>query len=384
MQLADIVNRYGGAYLARHGSLLPSHQRALLDISTCRTPARGAHIARCQACEREHLYYHSCRNRSCPRCAVGATERWIEQRRAELLPVPYFHLVFTLPQALRPTLRRHHKALLPALMRAAAESLIALARDPRYVGGTVGVLAVLHTWSRTLTWHPHVHCLVPGVGVTAAGAICLARKSFLVPVRALSDLFRARFVHHARGAVQGLQISETVFAQRWVVFAKPTARQTDTVLRYLGRYVHRVAISNHRILGAGDGRVTFRYTDTRDHRSKTMTLDADEFLRRFLQHVLPRGMHKIRYYGLLSPARRHHYRILQLCLAAMALQAPSRRADDDQPASPAVVAIGMTSAAWPCPYCGTRAMRTVCPFVPATARAPPATRRTSTRSPTSA
>jgi hypothetical protein len=304
-EVADIFRLYGARYLERFGqAMLPSHRRALRDLCNCRTAALGGQLFVCDHCGREHYVYHSCRNRACPKCHGKDTDDWLAARRQELLPVPYFHVVFTLPQQLRDLVRQHQKTLYPILMQAAARALIKLAADPHYVGGLIGVLAVLHTWSRMLTYHPHVHCLVPGGGLSADGQWRPARDGYLVPVRALSLIFRGIFLDLVTKALPDAAIPDSVRKQAWVVYCKPTVQGAQNVLTYLGRYVHRIAITDRRILSVEDGKVTFRYQNARDSQWRTMTLTAEEFIRRFLQHVLPTGVHKVRYYGLWAPSNK--------------------------------------------------------------------------------
>jgi hypothetical protein len=351
-EVADVLRRYGREYLERFGQdLLPSHRRAMDDLIYCRTEALGGHLLQCDHCGQEHYAYHSCRNRSCPKCHHQDTEAWLEERRRELLPVPYFHVVFTLPSELRALVRRHQKDLYDILLRAAAQALTTLAGDPHYVGGLIGVLCVLHTWTRTLAYHPHVHCLVPAGGVSADRTEWRpARTAYLVPIHALAKLFRRLFRDLIRQERPDLTLPESVWAKGWVVYCKPTVQSTEQVLTYLGRYVHRIALTNSRILSIEDGHVCFRYQDSQDHRWQTMTLPAHEFIRRFLQHVLPQGFHKVRYYGLWSPVHRLLLHQLQLSLA--------RHAPNPPPASPARER--PPSDSWcpplrvgqPCPSCG--------------------------------
>lgn len=323
-ELAEIIRRFAPAYLNRFsGRLLPSQARALRDLAACRTESLGGQLAACDHCGHRHYSYHSCRNRSCPKCHTGDRERWLDKRRGELLPVPYYHVVFTLPAELQELVWRHQKRLYAVLFRAAAEALLTLTADPRYVGGEVGLLSVLHTWSRQLGRHPHVHCLVTGGGLTAQGEWVAARKRFLVPVAALSTLFRAKFLALARKALPKERFPETLFERDWVVYCKPAFQGSQKLLDYLGRYVHRIAITNRRILAIGPNHVTFEYQDSRDRCWKRCTLPGEEFLRRFLHHVLPRGFHKVRYYGLLAPSRRAKLRQLQWTLATSELE-PSR------------------------------------------------------------
>jgi putative transposase/transposase-like zinc-binding protein len=343
LRLADVVRRHGPAYMERHGaSMMPSHVHAVKAILRCRTPEMGGHLAVCPQCGSEHLLYHSCRHRACPRCGHDATTRWLARQHELLLPVPYFHVVFTLPAELRRLVRSHQTALLPVLFQAAFESLATLCADPHYLGARIGALAVLHTWTRTLEYHPHVHMLVPGGGLAPDGRTWIAaprrRTRYLVPERALAKLFRGRFLHLARRALPGVVFPHLPWGKRWVVFAKPVVQGAEKVLEYLGRYVHRTAISDQAIAGFDDHTVTFRYTDSRDHRRKSMTLPADEFLRRFLQHVLPKGFHRVRAFGLLHPVHRTTLGRLQLLLASR--QGPASAA----PQRPARLRL-------PCPHC---------------------------------
>jgi hypothetical protein len=232
------------------------------DIVHCRTEALGGHLLQCDHCGQEHYVYHSCRNRSCPKCHRLDTEAWLAERRQELLPTPYFHVVLTLPQELRPLVRSNQKALYDILLRAAAQALITLAADPQYVGGLIGVLCVLHTWTRALVYHPHVHCLVPGGGVSADRTEWRpARQTSLVPVQAPAKLFRALFLDLVRRERPDLTLPEVVRTKGWAVYCKPALQGTEQVLRYLGRYAHRIALTNSRILSVEDGQVCFRYQD---------------------------------------------------------------------------------------------------------------------------
>jgi hypothetical protein len=315
-ELAEVFRTFGPAYLERFGGRMPpSHRRALSDLVACRTEVMGGHLAQCDCCGHQHYSYHSCRNRSCPKCRSNDTAAWLEKRRSELLPTSYFHLVFTLPETLRDLVRRNQKDLLGSLMSAAAQSLQSLASDPRYVGGEMAVLAVLHTWTRSLIYHPHVHCLVPGGGLAKDGTWHPARKKYLLPVTALSTIFRARFMALARKALPDEVFPESLWDTPWVVYCKPALQGSEKLLDYLGRYIHRVAITNRRIKAIRNGLITFEFKDAKAGRWKTMTLPAEEFLRRFLQHVLPKGFHKVRYYGLLSPRKRTWLKQLQLLLA---------------------------------------------------------------------
>lgn len=327
MTVATAVRQFGPAYVARFGAAMPAgHRRALADLAACRTAALGGHVTQCDTCGVEHFVYHSCRHRQCPTCHGVSTRTWTAARAAELLPVPYFHVVFTLPAELRTIVRAHQRVLLAALMQTAAESLQALAADPHYLGGTVGVLAVLHTWTRTLAYHPHVHCLVPGGALAGDGTWRAARGHYLVPVRALSVGFRARFLSRCKRLLPEVVIPAVVWTKPWVVYAKPTVQGADHVLRYLARYVHRAAITDARIVRVDATTVTFRYRNATARGWRTMTLRGEEFLRRFLQHVLPRGFHKVRYYGFWRPHAAAVRAALQHQLAPDVGLAP--RADD--------------------------------------------------------
>jgi len=359
-EIAAIIRLFGSAYLARFGDrLLPSHARVLRDLTACRTEVLGGHLAECDQCGHQHYSYHSCRNRSCPTCHTGDRERWLARRRGELLPVSYFHVIFTLPASLRELVWRHQKQLYAVLFKAAAEALLTLTNDPRYVGGEVGILSVLHTWTRQLGRHPHVHCLVTGGGLTTEGEWVTARKRYLAPAPALAKLFRGRFMALARKALPEETLPNTLFETDWVVYCKPALQGSRKLLDYLGRYVHRIAITNRRILAIHNNHVTFEYKDSRDHCWKRCTLTGEEFLRRFLCHVLPRGFHKVRYYGLLAPSRRKQLRHLQWSLAEPEEPAPAPPSEQSETAAPQ-----------PCPVCEIGLMVFVA-LIPRTPRGPP-------------
>jgi hypothetical protein len=320
LELADIFLRYGPAYIERFGDkMLPSHRRALHDIAFCRTDAFGGHIDVCNnpQCPHVEFVYHSCRNRSCPKCHVNHTNQWLEKREAELLPIPYFHVVFTLPKELHDLVRSNQKELLAALMKAAAYSLLKLSQDPKYLGAKPSIMVTLHTWTRAMVWHPHAHCLVSAGGISPDYSqwVPAKYKKYLVPVKALSKIFRAKFVKMARKALSNSnshdlhdQLPPQIWKKNWVVYSKPTLKGPQKVLKYLARYVHRIAITNNRIISISDqnDKITFQYKDSKTYKTKKMPLQANEFIRRFLQHVLPKGFHKVRFYGLWSPRNRCH------------------------------------------------------------------------------
>jgi len=331
--LQEIVASHGREYLDRFGSrMLPSHKRALADILACRTEAMGSHICECEECGHQHHLYHSCKNRSCPTCHGSDTRKWLAKRETELLPIRYFHVVFTLPSELRDSVRSNQKILYATLMRAAADTLGKIGLDPKFAGGQLSMLAVLHTWTRALEFHPHVHMLVPGGGLDKDGVWHCGRKKFLVPVQALSRMFRARFMKLARKALPEETFPKEVWEKEWVVFCKPAFNRARKVLRYLGRYVHRIAITNQRILATKNGTVTFRYQESKNGTWKTMTLPAGEFLRRYLQHVLPPGFHKVRYYGLLSPANLITLKRVQLLLEQRSGKKEEKKQEAPEPA----------------------------------------------------
>lgn len=349
-ELAEVFARYGPAYLDKYGpAMLPSHRRAMQDIVRCRTESMGGQVFCCDRCGRTHYVYHSCRNRSCPTCHHEQTRAWLAQRRRELLPIRYFHVVFTVPDALHACLRSRQTSLYSRLMEAAARALIRLAADPHYVGGLVGVLSVLHTWGRTLTYHPHVHCLVTGGGFNRETQEWRsARDHYLVPVKALSRMFRGIFKELLGALLGELAIPPSVWQVPWVVHCEAVRGDAENVLNYLGRYVHRIALTNNRILDIEDGHVTFRYQDTRDQQWKNMTLTAEEFIRRFLQHVLPEGFHKVRYGGLWAPHHRRSLRRLQLLLAPSSPSCSS----GSLPVNMAAESPDASRPSRSCPYCG--------------------------------
>ncbi|MBM4195048.1 MAG: IS91 family transposase [Gemmatimonadetes bacterium] len=306
LDVADIVRRHGAAVRTVLGTrLLPSQARALRDLAACRTAACGGQLTQCTACVRQVYRYHSCRNRHCPKCGGDQAARWLTRHHARLLPCPHYLITVTLPAALRPLAFGHQAVIYGALLRCAAAALQTLAADPRYVGTSLGCLAVLHTWTRDLRYHPHVHLIVTAGGLSADRTRWVAPKhpAFLVPVRALSVLVRAKMCAAVTQAGLLEQVPAAVWTTPWVVHAQP-AGDGARVLDYLARYLFRVAISNSRLEQIDEAQVTFRYRHTRTQTMRRVTLSGVEFLRRFLQHVLPRRCAKVRYYGLWSATRR--------------------------------------------------------------------------------
>ncbi len=363
------MRQYGPQYREKYGDqLLPSHRRALWAIEHCRTPALGGHVYSCPECETTHYQYHSCRNRHCPQCQTLKGQHWLDQQQELLLPVPYFMLTFTVPSALRAVVRRHQKLLYTVLFRTSAAALQQLAADPRFVGGQLGMVGVLHTWGRNLAYHPHVHYLVPAVGWTADGQVQrAARKNFLLPVQALSRIFRAKFRDALRPTDCWAHIPTAVWQQEWVVHCQPVGDGLPA-LKYLAPYIFRVAISNHRIVKLAHDKVTFRYRATDTGALKTCTLPALEFIRRFLQHVLPKGLVKVRYYGFFSPGLRPRLATIRTQLPPPPLRAVRTPTDQGPPA--AVSGNPLTSpCAVRCPNCGRPMQRRA--SLPPHGRAPP-------------
>lgn len=349
LEVADIFRLHGAAYCARFGKCLsPSQARALWDIQACRTDYFGGHVKQCDHCGRKIYTYHSCRNRSCPKCHGDQTERWLDKQRARLLPCRHYLVTFTLPSQLRTLARAHPKKVYGLLMRCAAAALQKLCLDPRYVGARIGCLAVLHTWTRAMLYHPHVHMLVTAGGLSADGSQWIEPKNpaFLVPVRALSVIFRAKLCAALKSAGWLDQAPAKVWKTSWVVHCQP-AGSGHKVLDYLGRYVFRIAIANSRLEQIEDGQVTFRYRDSRSQQIRRVTLPALEFIARFLQHVLPRRCAKVRYYGIWSGSCRK-----QLDQARALLDASQTTSSVElTPVTPAPETCAIVAPPDPCPHC---------------------------------
>ena len=329
LELADVVRRFVGPYKEQFGHLmLPSHHRALQDIAGCMTEAMGGGRYHCHDCHETFWCYHGCRNRSCPKCHGRQIADWLKGRSAEILPCRYFHLVATVPSELRTLFLRHQKTLYGLLMKVATDAVRDLAAEKRYVGAEVGILAVLHTWTGQLHDHPHVHMLVTGGGVTEDGtAWHEAPNDFLVPVRRLSLVIAKRFAEALQKGHPDLfkQIPANAWNREWCSYSKPYGTGQDAVLQYLARYVFRIAITNHRLVSMDESHVTLRYKDHDTGQWKTERLEGVQFIRRFLLHVLPKGFHKVRYYGLWHPCKKD--RQAQACLLLELTTAPV--ADND-------------------------------------------------------
>ena len=371
LEVADIFRAHGPAWRqAQHGHLSLGQLKVMSAIEQCRSAALGGHVLRCHTCDQIEIAYNSCRNRHCPKCQARAARRWLEARQADLLPLDYYHVVFTLPAPISAIAYYNKAVIYDLLFEVAAQTLRTIAADPKHLGAHIGVTLVLHTWGSALTHHPHVHGIVPGGGLAPDGARWVACKpGFFLPVRVLSRLFRRRFLEelhqaHRSGALQffgefvGLADARAFAAWlaplrqcQWVVYAKRPFAGPAAVLAYLSRYTHRVAISNQRLMALDERGVTFRWKDYRatgKTRHKTMTLATDEFIRRFLLHVLPSGFHRIRHYGLLAnAARREHLararQLLHVVLTATESHPPEATAANIAPT-------------FVCPHCGAAMM----------------------------
>ena len=324
LEVADIFRSHGDAFrVAQHGRLLPDQRRVMAAIEACRTAALGGHVEQCDGCGMVRIAYNSCRDRHCPKCQGLARAQWLADRQADLLPVPYFHVVFTVPAPIAAIALQNKAVVYDILLKAAAETIRVIGADPQHLGGETGMIAILHTWGQTLTHHPHAHCVVPGGALAADGRWVGCKPNFFLPVRVLSRLYRRLFLERLQAAFDKAKLvffgnlarlmEPAVFAQHldplrnveWNVYAKRPFGGPQQVLEYLGRYTHRVAIANSRLVACENGRVHFRWKDYRaDNKSKVMTLDADEFIRRFLLHVLPKGFRRIRHFGFLANACR--------------------------------------------------------------------------------
>jgi hypothetical protein len=362
--VADLIHSAGTAFIERNRNWIRwTHIKVLLAIARCRTAALGGHIDECTRCgHRATISYNSCRNRHCPKCQTGARERWLQARQRELLPSPYVHVVFTLPPQLASLALQNKKVIYGLLLRASAETLLEVARNPTHLGAEIGFFSVLHTWNQKLQIHPHVHCVVAAGGLSLDHTRWIrSHPRFFLPIPVLRRVFRGKFVDGLKSAFQHGQLHlsgdlallaqpkflaawlRPLFRKNWVVYSKPPFGGPEYVLQYLGRYTHRVAISNHRLVSLADGQVTFRWRDSADHnQKKLMTLSLDEFLRRFLLHLLPKGFVRIRHFGFLANRRRSM--LLPLCFSALGTVPPQIQPET----SPAQ----QSDPLWSCPKCG--------------------------------
>jgi hypothetical protein len=373
VEVADIFRRHGHNY--RNAHPLPKQRlRAMRAIEACRTADLGGHVDECDHCGTKTVSYNSCRNRHCPKCQFLKKERWIEAREKDLLPIPYFHVVFTIPDALNPLILRNQEVLYDLLFKSVAETLTELAADPKHLGAEIGFISILHTWGQNLLDHPHVHCIVTGGGLSKGnGTWRSCRNGFFLPVKVLSKLFRGKFLdflktsrttselrypgaigHLAEAAAFNGLIAD-LYGKDWVVYAKPPFDGTKGVLEYLGRYTHRIAISNHRIVKMENDTVSFRWRDYADsNRTKVMTVDAAEFIRRFLLHVLPDRFVKIRHYGLLGNRCRREKLAACRKLLACTRKETEKRTETWQDALLRLAGVDVTR----CPVCKEGRMRT--------------------------
>ena len=367
LEVADLIRSAGAAFIERNRQWLSwKHVKVLLAIARCRTAALGGHLDQCTRCgHRATISYNSCRNRHCPKCQTAARERWIAARQRELLPTRYVHVVFTLPQQLAALALQNKKVIYDLLFRASAETLLEVAGDPRHLGAEIGFFTVLHTWNQKLGLHPHVHCVIPAGGLSPDHTHWVkSRDRFFLSIHVLRRVFRGKFVAALRQAFQEGQLSchgnltclaqpktfaawlRPLFRKDWVVYAKPPFGGPEYVLQYLGRYTHRVAISNHRLVSFAEGKVTFRWRDSAHHNEqKLLTLSLDKFLRRFLLHVLPKGFVRIRNFGFL--ANRKRATLLPLCFHLLG-SAPQTEQDTSGSKD--------SSDLWLCPKCGAPMM----------------------------
>ncbi len=347
VEVSDIFGKHGHAYRVSREMPL-SHIRTMRAIQRCRTAELGGHMDECDSCGHIRISYNSCRNRHCPKCQYLKKERWLEQRKEDLLPVPYFHVVFTIPAKLNPLVLRNKKVLFNILFRSVSETLFELAGDPKHLGGQIGFICILHTWGQNLMDHAHIHCIVTGGGISHDGKRWLScRKGFFISVKVLSRLFRGKVLDYLKksweseevkssGSISNLQnpnqfttFLKDLYKMEWVIYSKPPFKNTETLVDYLGRYTHRIAIGNHRILKMEYGKVFFAWRDYADgNKKKIMTLEASEFIRRFLLHVLPEKFVKVRYYGLL--VNRKSNTMLSQCRRLLATPIKQKKKNDTE------------------------------------------------------
>ena len=373
-ELADIVRQYGGQFEQEYEPL-GQHKRVLNAIAKCRTAALGGHVDGCDHCGHQRISYNSCRNRHCPKCQSTNRERWILARQEDLLPTSYFHLVFTLPDCLNELCLHHPKEMYNILFQANKETVMQFGHDPTHLGAKTGLIAVLHTWGQQLWLHPHVHCIVPGGGITEAGHWKHAkskgrparRGGYLFPVKALSPVFRGKFMEKLKAWCLGNKLSlgndllRNLYRNHWVVYVKQPFMGPQQVIEYLGRYTHKIAISNHRIKSIDKGRVAFTYKDYRKGGGqKLMELETGEFLRRFCLHILPPGFMKVRHYGILASRAKPRLKMLQMKMGVSIVPKEKPRWQE--------ITLSMGFDVETCPCCKTGKMHTIICFGP---NAPP-------------
>src|SRR6201993_761102 len=346
LEVADVFRRYGEAYRQEHGaSLCTAQRRVLTAIEVCRTAVLGGHLEQCDHCGHQRNAYNSCSDRHCPKCQSFARFKWLQDRQSELLNTQYFHVVFTLPRQIATIAYQNKRELYGILFRATAQTLLTIAADPKHLGAEIGFFAVLHTWGQNLLHHPHLHCVVTGGGLSADGSRWIScRAGFFLPVELFSSMESLRDRSSFLDYLAPLREAE------WVVYAKRPFAGPEQVLDYVGRYTHRVAISNNRLLDIAEGKVKFRYKDYRhEAQQKTMTLEAEEFIRRFLLHVLPEGFQRIRYYGFL--ANRYREQKLEHCRELLGMPAPEPTASEASQDYSKRYEELTGSSLWECPVC---------------------------------
>jgi hypothetical protein len=371
-EMQDIFEKYGQEYYEKH-PMSPEQYRAMMDIIQCRTEVLGGHIDECEECGYIQVLYNSCRNRSCPKCQTFKKIKWVDARKDELLPVPYFHVVFTIPEELNMLVYQNQRVMYKILFDAVSKTLLELAADPKHLGAQIGFTSILHTWGQNLMYHPHIHTVVPSGGLTPEGKFITGNKDFFIHVKVLASKFRGKFLWLIEEAYNAgklefygdmAEYSYDQFFQEylnslrrkdWIVYSKENFNGPEAVIEYLGRYTHRIAISNNRILNIDDGNVTFKWKDYRDGRQKVMTITAEEFIRRFLLHVLPIGFMKIRYYGILS--NRNKSTKLKVCKIAIRYTESKARFKDMNAIEIMKIIIGKDITK--CPCCNDGKMKTV-------------------------
>ena len=366
LELSDIFREYGSEFRSVYKTP-ESHTSIMNLIANCRTSSLGSHIERCDNCGYETVAYNSCRNRHCPKCQHSAREKWITARQSELLPVSYYHIVFTIPEELNPIVLVNKRTLYGILFKAASQTLLTLGKDTKHLGADIGLIAILHTWGQTLTDHPHLHCIVPGGGLSPNGKKWKRPKKFkynkfLIHVNIISDLFKKKFLYYFKKAYKNKELQfigkvksrgqanefyrllNLLYEKKWITYSKRPFGGPKQVLEYLGRYTHRVAISNSRIKRIENGKVVFQYKDYRDNTKKEMALSPIEFIRRFMLHILPGGFFKIRYYGILSSRKKKA--LLEMCRKILSKRKSKKSKDTET----------RKSFSWRCPKCKTGIM----------------------------
>jgi hypothetical protein len=371
-EIQDILKRYLEDYCKKHSLTVHQH-KVLMDIVNCRTAALGGHVDECDKCGHIEVSYNSCKNRHCPKCQMLKKAKWIDARKEDLLPVPYFHVVFTIPEQLNMIMYQNQEEMYKILFEAVSGTLTELAADSKHLGAQIGFTAILHTWGQNLMYHPHLHCIVAAGGVAEDGSFKMSKEDFFIHIKVLSQKFRGKFIHMLKKAYECgklkfhgstaefnneqifFSLINTLYKKKWVVYSKKTFSGPEAVIEYLGRYTHRVAISNNRILSIKDGKVTFKWRDYRDNNTeKIMTITAEEFIRRFVMHILPKKFVKIRHFGLL--ANRNKTIKLRKLQANMSFKIKSQFKDMK---TVEIINLIIGRDVTRCPCCGKGTMKTI-------------------------